>query len=722
MEWRISAHAFLSLLPLLVIVCLNVVFPVLGLHVSKSVSSSGMISYPLDDYALDFDGANDYVVVPNSDSLDITGEITIEFWLKFSVVPEYWNGIITKWKWSSEGFPGYYVVTSIHESTLIFGLSANDGSGTDDRHWGNLYEWHYYAFMYDGSEVRGFLDGISRCFYSFNGSIGTNSLPLTIGCRSDKADFFEGAIDEVRISNISRSEEEIFANYNRGKKKELEVDEYTVALWHLNEGSGNIVYDETTNSNDGTIHGAKWIPSVIEEEVKVEVNVDYEKRIGTINLSLGAQFHSWMNIPSIPELKDKAKQCNFGLVRLFIGFEQGFKPCTSWNEETHIGTYDWTELDEIIQTIKEIGAEPLICIGGEESHSGYWLPNGMVGNWKGTGFPSNESFGTYCADIVHHINIEKEWNVKYWEIWNEPDIWSDHWVSIDPNKLANFTKTFNNAQRYMHNIESGIVCGNDHSDWKDFLDYFAEHAEGVGFLSFHKYDGAGTWLFCPEGYVSDCLALRKASEIIDFPWCLGARYSPREMQEKWEDTRGEILPVICSETNLNAAWQKGTDPRIQEIIGGVWYAEELRFFVLEGMKYSLFYNFASDHTWAWETTCPTKGWGFGMARSTPPYTEWYPYLVNNLIGNNLSVGDPMFEAVSNDTSAVSALAWKQGDRHKLLLICKVDQEVSINITGLPTGNARIYRIDSSGMNIQSEVTENRQFTINGYTVLLISYL
>ena len=66
-------------------------------------------------------------------------------------------------------------------------------------------------------------------------------------------------------------------------------------------------------------------------------------------------------------------------------------------------------------------------------------------------------------------------------------------------------------------------------------------------------------------------------------------------------------------------------------------------------------------------------------------------------------------------------AWKDGDKYKLLLICRVDLEVSVNITGLPVGKAIIYRIDSSSTVIQSKVTESLQFTINGYTVLLISY-
>jgi hypothetical protein len=38
----------------------------------------------------------------------------------------------------------------------------------------------------------------------------------------------------------------------------LQVDNSTVALWHFDNGSGNTVYDDTANHNDGTIYGAKW--------------------------------------------------------------------------------------------------------------------------------------------------------------------------------------------------------------------------------------------------------------------------------------------------------------------------------------------------------------------------------------------------------------------------------------------------------------------------------
>ncbi len=36
-------------------------------------------------------------------------------------------------------------------------------------------------------------------------------------------------------------------------KGALAADEYTLALWHFNEGKGQLVYDESIHNNDGTL-------------------------------------------------------------------------------------------------------------------------------------------------------------------------------------------------------------------------------------------------------------------------------------------------------------------------------------------------------------------------------------------------------------------------------------------------------------------------------------
>lgn len=76
-----------------------------------------------------------------------------------------------------------------------------------------------------------------------------------------------GILVFISSSGISFSDE--------GWRGEYEVDEYTIALWHMNEGSGNIIYDETSNNNDGLINGANWTDGKFEDALIFDGFNDY---------------------------------------------------------------------------------------------------------------------------------------------------------------------------------------------------------------------------------------------------------------------------------------------------------------------------------------------------------------------------------------------------------------------------------------------------------------
>ena len=64
---------------------------------------------------------------------------------------------------------------------------------------------------------------------------------------------FHGIIDEVRISNIARYTEDFIP------QRRFEPDEHTMALYHFDEGSGDVLHDSSGNGHDGQIVGAKWV-------------------------------------------------------------------------------------------------------------------------------------------------------------------------------------------------------------------------------------------------------------------------------------------------------------------------------------------------------------------------------------------------------------------------------------------------------------------------------
>lgn len=71
---------------------------------------------------------------------------------------------------------------------------------------------------------------------------------------NDAADWstFDGTIDEVRISTVARYNE----NYTPIER--LEADKDTFALYHCDEGSGDVLVDSSGNNRHGKIVGARW--------------------------------------------------------------------------------------------------------------------------------------------------------------------------------------------------------------------------------------------------------------------------------------------------------------------------------------------------------------------------------------------------------------------------------------------------------------------------------
>jgi len=120
-----------------------------------------------------------------------------------------------------------------------------------------LDTWQYVALVRTGTQIIGYVDSIATPKTQTLTSAQQSSL-TTIGKRPNGNYPFGGLISQVRISNVARTQNEISANWNNGKGRKFDLDENTVALWHMNEGVGSTIYDETNNNNDGTIYGASW--------------------------------------------------------------------------------------------------------------------------------------------------------------------------------------------------------------------------------------------------------------------------------------------------------------------------------------------------------------------------------------------------------------------------------------------------------------------------------
>ena len=229
------------------------------------------------NYALKFDGNDDFIKINNSSDINIGSHHTnktIEAWFKVD------NKNITSRKQTIYEQGGTVRGLNIY----VFGGSLYVGGWNEpESRWNpgtwlstNLIQsntWHHVALTLNGGNsvsnnaFKGYIDGIQ--FGSGKGSkLWSHGGDISIGRNRDtkfhsgdfnSARYFSGHIDEVRLWNITRTESEILSK----KDTVLSGDEQGLtAYYSFQENSGTVANDgQTQSNNDGSIrNGSTWMP------------------------------------------------------------------------------------------------------------------------------------------------------------------------------------------------------------------------------------------------------------------------------------------------------------------------------------------------------------------------------------------------------------------------------------------------------------------------------
>jgi MSHA biogenesis protein MshQ len=159
-----------------------------------------------------FDGSDDYVNIGSDSSLNLTDEFTIMAWYNsdFNDYPGVYLGIVDKGNWV------YYFGLHMTSHLTYAGHSAGLYTGTIEANKWTHFVWtHSSTASGDGWIV--YIDGVNT---NSRGAAAPaiDSSDVSIGRTttggSEPNSYFDGLIDEVRISNIARSADWIEASYN----------------------------------------------------------------------------------------------------------------------------------------------------------------------------------------------------------------------------------------------------------------------------------------------------------------------------------------------------------------------------------------------------------------------------------------------------------------------------------------------------------------------------
>ncbi len=155
-----------------------------------------------------FDGVDDYVNVPDSNSLDITSAISISAWIKTSTGSAQY--IITKH--DDSFFLGVGINTGNKLGFYLNSVSSAWLEGTSNL---NDNNWHHVMGIYNGTTILVYVDGVQENSVVRSGAILSGATSVEIGARSSGT-LFTGNIDEPMIFNRALSSTEISELYNRG--------------------------------------------------------------------------------------------------------------------------------------------------------------------------------------------------------------------------------------------------------------------------------------------------------------------------------------------------------------------------------------------------------------------------------------------------------------------------------------------------------------------------
>ena len=233
--------------------------------------------------SLHFDGHDDYVNIPN---VNTGSSMTVSMWLNaqdwFDLDPPAGNMShwlvgasrfgIASWKTRfinfvpalnvSEIAPVHVVQDPANRSRYYCDLDPDASAKVKNT-------WNFITMTYDQSngELRNYINGtfINSC--TFKGNDGAGAYPpiqassgaVNIGSSGDDNYAGNGFIDEVKIYNRPLNITDIASSY-RGTYNDTSG---LMGYWNFNERSGTLLYDQTSNNNNGTLTNMDDPPSAI---------------------------------------------------------------------------------------------------------------------------------------------------------------------------------------------------------------------------------------------------------------------------------------------------------------------------------------------------------------------------------------------------------------------------------------------------------------------------
>ena len=213
----------------------------------------------LPQWALLFDGRDDYVVVADDPSLDLQNSFTITAWIYLKEYTE-WASIVTKGDKPNinnyalqQSGPNDPIFRTEYGRLRFSGCTTPTGPLPESTTDLALETWHFVAVTFDGQRLSYYLNAKPDGTSAVTGPLSVNDAPLYIGVDFPlTTEYWHGVIDELRIWNAALNESQI-RDVMFGAQGSMPSS--LVGYWSFEEGSGTVAHDRSGYGNDGTLIG-----------------------------------------------------------------------------------------------------------------------------------------------------------------------------------------------------------------------------------------------------------------------------------------------------------------------------------------------------------------------------------------------------------------------------------------------------------------------------------
>jgi len=232
-------------------------------------------------YALTFNGSDDYVEVADNPALTLTGKATFEAWVRPTGTG--WRTILSK------GAAGYGLAID-DQNRLRFHISTNRDQALSSTTQLQSNVWQHVAVVVNNAPAGTtfYIDGRPSGQLS-TATLANQAGPLWIGRRSPTApsDYFTGHIDEVRIWNTARTSEEIeFFAFSSLSPQSAGLTAY----WAFNEGRGLALADLGPTRLNGILQNmtdSNWLDGQLWPTPPVDANLNLQSDASSKGLWIG---------------------------------------------------------------------------------------------------------------------------------------------------------------------------------------------------------------------------------------------------------------------------------------------------------------------------------------------------------------------------------------------------------------------------------------------------